>query len=30
MNVVATILQANGVDPALYSSAKPIKAMIKP
>jgi hypothetical protein len=30
MNVVATILKANNVDPALYSTAKPINAVIKP
>ncbi len=30
MNVIATILKANGVDPALYSTARPINAMIKP
>jgi hypothetical protein len=30
MNVVATILQANKVDPSLYSTAKPINAVIKP
>ena len=30
MNVVATILAANKVDPALYSTAKPITAVLKP
>ena len=30
MDVVATILQANGVDPATYSTAKPINAVLKP
>ncbi len=30
MNVVATILKANNVDPALYSTAKPINAVLKP
>lgn len=29
MNVVATILKANGVDPTLYSTAKPINAVIQ-
>jgi len=29
MNVIATILKANGVDPATYSSAKPINAVIQ-
>jgi uncharacterized protein (DUF1501 family) len=29
MNVIATILQANGVDPSTYSTAKPIKAVLK-
>lgn len=29
MNVVATILQANGVDPATYSNAKPINAVLR-
>jgi len=30
LNVVATILQANGVDPSTYSNAKPINAVLKP
>lgn len=29
MNVVATILKVNGVDPATYSTAKPINAVIR-
>ncbi|MBA3396660.1 MAG: DUF1501 domain-containing protein [Deltaproteobacteria bacterium] len=30
MNVVATILKANGVDPSTYSTAKPINAVLRP
>jgi len=30
MNVVATILAANKVDPAKYSTAKAINAVLKP
>jgi hypothetical protein len=30
MNVISTILKANNVDPTLYSTAKPINAVIKP